>query len=76
MPKLIAIEWDTREARVVVAQPRGSDVALENAFAVDLAAAGAEPLSAQQAGEKIAAALAARKVGRGEVLVAVGRASN
>jgi Tfp pilus assembly PilM family ATPase len=75
MPKLIAIEWDAAEARVVVARYRGPDVELEQAFMIDLRPRGAEPPGEPRVGEKLAAALSARSVGRGEVLVAVGRAS-
>ena len=36
MAKLIALEWDTHEARFAVGNPRGNDVVVEQAFAVDL----------------------------------------
>jgi Tfp pilus assembly PilM family ATPase len=75
MPRLLAIEWDAREARVAIAQPRGQDITLEDAFTIDLTPPGSEQLSAQAIGEKISSALAARNAGRGEVLVAVGRAT-
>ena len=39
MPRVIALEWDAREARVVVAATRGTGVALEQAFAIELAPA-------------------------------------
>lgn len=73
MAKLLAIEWDAREARIAVAQPRGKEVLLEDAFAVDLTADTDSP--DEQAAERIAAALAARNIGRAEALVAVGRAN-
>lgn len=75
MPRLIALEWDATEARVVVARHRGPELVLEQAFTVDLRARGAGPAGETRVGEKLAAALSARGVGKGEVLVAVGRAS-
>jgi hypothetical protein len=36
MARLLALEWDAREARVAVARTRGRDVVLEHAFAVSL----------------------------------------
>jgi Tfp pilus assembly PilM family ATPase len=76
MARLIALEWDAREARIVVARRRGSDAVIEHAFAVDLGPrdAGQTPADVN-VGERVAAALAARHIGRGETLVAVGRAS-
>ncbi len=74
MPKLLALEWDAREARVAVAQTRGKEIALEEAFAVDLTTPTGQ-LEDGDVGERIAAALAAHQVGRAEALVALGRAN-
>ena len=41
MARLLAIEWDDREVRVAVATPRGSEVIVEEAFAIDISAAAA-----------------------------------
>ena len=76
MSRLLAIEWDLREARVVVARTRGPTVTLEHAFAVDLGPRDpGQTFADVNVGSKLAAALAARNVGRAETLVAVGRAS-
>jgi len=76
MPPLLAIEWDRFEARVAVARRQGSDVMIEQAFCVSLLPR--EPgktFADTNIGQRLAAALAARRVGRGDALVAVGRAS-
>lgn len=39
MARLLAIEWDEREARVAVATPHGEEVVVEDAFAIDISAA-------------------------------------
>ncbi len=75
MARLLAIEWDSGEARVVSARQRGGDVTFEKAFCVDLSAQHAEDDARREPGELIAAALSANGVSRGEVLAAVGRAS-
>ena len=36
MSRLLALEWDGREARVAIGRSRGKDLVLEQAFAVDL----------------------------------------
>ena len=76
MPRLIALEWDAREARIAVARTRGSDVVMDQAFAVELAPSDpGQTFADVNVGQRIAAALAARGIGRSETLVAVGRAS-
>lgn len=76
MPRLLAIEWDLREARVAVARSGGTNLVIEQAFSVDLGPRDAGTTFADvNVGQKVAAALAARNVGRAETLVAVGRAS-
>jgi Tfp pilus assembly PilM family ATPase len=72
MSRVLALEWNDAEARLVVASLRGGGIVVEHAFGVAL-----EPsaVSAEvNVGERIAAALAARGIGRLETLVAVGRA--
>jgi Tfp pilus assembly PilM family ATPase len=76
MPPLLAIEWDRFEARVAVARRQGSNVMIEQAFCVSLLPR--EPgqtFADTNIGQRLAAALAARRVSRGDALVAVGRAS-
>jgi len=76
MAQLLALEWDGFEARVAVAQRHGSDVMIEHSFAVSLLPR--EPgqtFADVNIGQRVAAALGARRIGRVETLVAVGRAS-
>jgi len=76
MPRFIALEWDLREARVAVARTRAGEVVIEHAFVVDLGPRDpGQTFADTNVGEKVAAALAARNIGRAETLVAVGRAS-
>jgi len=78
MARLIALEWDAKEARIAVASPRGEGIVLEQAFAVPFG-----PREEGQSdddrdaviGDRLAAALAERRVGRGEALVAIARAA-
>src|SRR5262245_38606213 len=76
MPNFLAIEWDSREARLVVARSRGVLVTLEHAFSV---AVGAHPdriddLEAAT-GKIIGQALAQHRMGKMTTLVGVGRAN-
>jgi len=87
MARLLALEWDDTEARVAVASSRAGGIAFEHAFAVDLRSGGHRPgttpsvvglvggaeVAQADAGPKIAAALAARRLARIGTLVAVGR---
>jgi len=76
MPRLVAIEWGSREARVASARTRGSEVIFEHAFAIDLQPRDpGQTFADTDVGQRISAALAARGIGRSETLVAVGRAS-
>ncbi|MHB1034231.1 MAG: type IV pilus biogenesis protein PilM [Pirellulales bacterium] len=76
MARLLALEWDDREARLAVASTRGERIILEQAFSVALGAQNAEPAKGEpDIGEAISAALAARRLSRLETLVAVGRPS-
>jgi Tfp pilus assembly PilM family ATPase len=82
MRRLIALEWNEEEARLVVASGRKGMVRFEQAFAVPLTDAqptgGADSpavLEAKAIGQKIARAASERGVGRWEVLVALGRSS-
>jgi Tfp pilus assembly PilM family ATPase len=82
MPQLLALEWDSNEARLAVAASRGNRVVIEQAFSVPLraaAAADAEAVDAEavepDVGAQIAAALSARGIGHVDSVVAVGRSS-
>ena len=76
MARLIALEWDADEARVLLATSRGSGLTLESAFDVQLPAhPGKTETDHVAAGEAIRAALQRRSVGKADCVVAVGRAS-
>jgi Tfp pilus assembly PilM family ATPase len=77
MGRLIALEWDTIEARCVVARTQGGSATIEDAFAVPLETDSEAEATVREpavSGE-IAAALASRRLGRGEAMIAVGRAN-
>jgi Tfp pilus assembly PilM family ATPase/Tfp pilus assembly protein PilN len=75
--KVLALEWDGREARVVVATPRGSEVMVEDAFAIDISGVAADDTAgdSQEVGRRIAEALTARGLTGCDALVGLGRAS-
>ena len=73
MPRLLALEWDAREARVAIARTRGNDIVVEHAFVVDLELGEGQTPAESDVGKRLAAALAARNLGRTDTLVAIGR---
>ena len=75
MPQLFALEWDSREIRIMVASGHGRQVVIEQAFSVPCEVESAAADAAKQIGRRIAAELDARSLGRGEAVVAVGRGS-
>ena len=76
MARLIALEWDADEARVLLATSRGSGLTLEKAFSVPLPHRNIKGETDQSAaGEALRAALQQRSVGKADCVVAVGRAS-
>jgi Tfp pilus assembly PilM family ATPase len=76
MSRLLAIEWDAKEARVAVGRARGSAIAVEQAFTVDLSKRAGDGASGEkEIGTAIAAALAQRGLAKSDALVAVGRAN-
>ena len=76
MARLLALEWNDSEARLAVATRRGDRVVFEQAFSVALRGGPAEPPQPEvDVGGRIAAAMAARGVGRLDTLVAIGRSS-
>ncbi|MGQ9575073.1 MAG: hypothetical protein ACUVUC_07120 [Thermoguttaceae bacterium] len=76
MSRLLALEWSETEARFAVASARGGRVTIEQAFSASMRPGDWAPgQPAPEAGQRIAAVLAQRKVGRIDTLVAIGRAS-
>jgi len=75
MPRLIALEWDAQEARVVIARSRAGGVAVEHALAIPLPSREGGAASEADVGPALAKALAEYGVGRTEAQVAVGRSS-
>ena len=76
MARLLAIEWDGSEARMAVASSRGEAMVVEHAFTVALKETAGEAAPAESpVGEALAAALAARRIGRLDALVGVSRSS-
>ena len=75
MPRLVALEWDAKEARIVVARSRGKSVVVEQAFAVVLPQREAGAATEADVGAAIAKSLAEHGLAKSEALVAVGRSS-
>jgi Tfp pilus assembly PilM family ATPase len=75
MTRLVAIEWDAKEARVAVGRKRGTALVVERALAVPLPERGEGVQAEPDVGPVLAKALAEVGVSKSEVLVAVGRAS-
>lgn len=81
MPRFLALEWNETQARAAVAVSRAGRIAFEHAFTVDLRpeqSDGEAPTTEGDrreafVGERIAAALAARRITRVGALVAIGR---
>ncbi len=75
--KVLALEWDGREARVVVATPRGSEVVVEEAFAIDISGVAADDTvgDSQEVGRRIAEVLTEHGLKGCDALVGLGRAS-
>jgi Tfp pilus assembly PilM family ATPase len=76
MARLLAIEWDAKEARVAVGRARGKVLVVDQAFTVALPSrAAGEPASEAEIGAAIAGELARRGLAKSEAIVAVGRAN-
>ena len=74
MPRLLALEWNTTEARMVVALARAGQFVVEQAFSFAFTPPEGEAAATESSiGRQIAAALEARGIRRAETLVAVGR---
>lgn len=76
MPRLLAIEWDSSEARVLVGTTAGAMAVVEQAFIIAFPEKpdGAPP-SSSEIGQRVAGALSERGLGKLEALVAIGRSN-
>ena len=75
MARFLALEWDSTQVRMAVAQARGDQVTIAHAFSVDLEPhESGETLAESNIALRISEALAERGIGKVETLVAVGRA--
>ena len=68
MARLLAIEWDDREARAVAARASGRSLVVDEAFSIEL-----EQTSAAYVAERLSQELSRRGVGRGDTLATVRR---
>lgn len=75
MARIIALEWDTREARIAAGSQRGSDIIVEQALAVALEGNSGELATAEQVGRQLAGVLAEHGLTGSDALLAVPRAS-
>src|SRR5262245_25675928 len=75
MSRLVALEWDAKEARVAIGRSRGSGVIVEQAFTVPIPQPAEGTPAQPDVGGALAAALAEQGVARSEAMVAVGRTS-
>ena len=75
MSQLFALEWDSREIRMMVASGRGRQVVIEHAFSIPYKIDSPAADTTKSIGRRIAAELDARGLGRAEAVVAVGRNS-
>src|SRR5437867_7751661 len=75
MSRLVALEWDAKEVRAVVARQRGAGRVVEQAFAVPLAAREEGSTAEPDVSALLAKALSEHGVARSEALVAVGRSN-
>lgn len=71
MPRLLALEWDAREARLAVGRTTGKEVVVESALAVELGPE--DDASGDSVGSRLTAALAERGIGNCDILAAVPR---
>ncbi|MCI0360423.1 MAG: hypothetical protein L0211_18255, partial [Planctomycetaceae bacterium] len=75
MARLLALEWDAKEARVIIARTRGDTVGVEHALSIPLPQREGAAPSEAEVGPALARGLAEYGVARIETLVAVGRSS-
>ncbi|PHS14008.1 MAG: hypothetical protein COA78_06410 [Blastopirellula sp.] len=76
MAKLLGIEWDSCEARIVLARPRSGGISVEDAFSVSLIQEeSGEKITGTDIGKTVKQALESRNIKETECLVTVGRAN-
>src|SRR3954469_2412735 len=75
MSRLIAIEWDAKEARVAIGRGRAAGMVVDQAFVVPLPQREEGSTAEPDVGAILAKALAEHSISRAEALVAVGRAN-
>ena len=74
MPRIVALDWDDQEVRLVVAQQQAKELTIEALVAVPLAAASdAAPSSGRDAAQVIRAAVAEHRARHSDAIVAVRR---
>jgi hypothetical protein len=73
MPRILAIDWDRREARALLLVSGATGVSVAGAWAVPLATADGASLGGREIGEKLAAAISDKASGKIISLVGVGR---
>jgi Tfp pilus assembly PilM family ATPase len=74
MARLISIDWDSAEVRIVVGRTKGKELVVEQASTVALARSGTGSDEGEM-GPQLASAVSQLQLGRGDVLVSVGRAN-
>jgi len=75
MSRLLALEWDAKEARIAVGRSRAGGVTVENTLTVPLPQREEGPAAAADVGAAIAKVLSHHGLSRVETLVAVGRSN-
>src|SRR5262245_43138119 len=75
MSRLVALEWDAKEVRVVIGRRRPGGATVDHALAVPLGEREEGSTAEPDVGAALAKALAEHGVARTEAMVAVGRAS-
>jgi Tfp pilus assembly PilM family ATPase len=75
MSRLIALEWDAKEARVAIGRGRTGGVIVDQAFVVSLPQREEGSTAEPDVGAFLSKALAEHGISRSEALVAVGRAN-
>jgi len=73
MPSVTAIDWDRREARVVVGALQGRTLRVDDVFAVPWNVEGFDVAATESRGEVLKAELRQRGLGRGDAYVTIAR---
>ncbi|QDU26152.1 Competence protein A [Anatilimnocola aggregata] len=74
MQRLVAFEWDSKEFRVAIAQQRGKNAIIEEAFAIPFLTR-EQPITPAEIGTLLGKELQQRGISKGDALIAVGRAN-